>query len=130
MTRRLATLLLLLLAVGCASPPEQSLAADGVIGCAEVAAWGRIESVTPDDGRLRVTLRPERWLTAQPAGPTVEFRADDPAVEANAPAWRVGDEGLLILSAAAPPALYPADAGADLEDAWRKAVARRPSDCP
>ncbi|GAA1878315.1 hypothetical protein [Asanoa iriomotensis] len=123
--------LALAVAVGCtAQQPQESLSADGVVGCADSAAWGQVATVTPEGGQLRVVLEPDRWLTPESSSRTVDFLADDRATESGAPPWRVGDRGLLILSKSSPPALYDEEVGQELERAWRDAGSRRLTDCP
>lgn len=119
------------LAAGCGqAPPPESLAASGVLGCATSAAWGQVTSVTPGADGLHVVLRVERWVVPGQKTDTVAFVADDPAREVGAPAWTVGDRGLLVLLPATPPSLRGEAAGRSVEQAWRDAGARRLDDCP
>lgn len=115
---------------GCTGDEEGSLAADGLVSCAHSAAWGQVKTVTPEGGRLRVVVEADRWLVPESGAEAFAFLADDPATEAGAPAWRPGDRGLLILDESSPPALYPDEAGQELERAWRDAGARTLTDCP
>ena len=120
-------------ATGCAqAQPEESLAAEGVLGCAETAAWGQVTAVTPAAEGLRVVLRAERWVVPDKGAETVEFIADDPSRETGAPAWTTGDRGLLVLLPSSPPRLYSEDTsrGKEVEKAWRDDGARRMTECP
>ena len=110
--------------------PQDSLAADGVIGCADAATWGQVTTVTPAADGLRVVLRVDRWVVPDKGDDTVKFVADNPSTEVGAPAWTTGDRGLLVLNPSSPPTLYSDDLGKKVKKAWRDAGGRRLTDCP
>ncbi len=117
-------------ATGCTqTQPEESLAADGVLGCADSATWGRVTTVTPGVNDLRVILHVDRWVVPDKGADTVEFVADNPSSQAGAPTWATGDRGLLVLNRSSPPSLFTEDAGKEIEKAWRDAGARCLTDC-
>ncbi len=100
----------------------------GVLGCADLVAWGTVVAAEPVDGRLQVRLEVVEWVVPADGSDTVVFLADDPAKEIGAPAWDSQDEVLVIVSPASPAARYSAVEGQRAVTQWREEGSPRLSD--
>ncbi len=98
----------------------------GVLGCADVIAWGTVAARQPVRDGLEVTVDVEEWVYPSTGSGRVTFVADDPAEEVGAPAWEVsGARLLIVLSENAPASPLSAEEGARALRDWRDANSPR-----
>jgi hypothetical protein len=101
----------------------------GVLGCADVVAWGTVTGSTAVDEGLEVTFDVDEWVHPGTGSDSVTFVADDPQREVAAPAWPAAqDKVLVILSEVAPTARLDVAEGEQAVQQWRDAGSPRLSD--
>lgn len=124
-----------LAAAGCSSsqPATGGFASEvGVLGCADLVAWGTVAATEQVSERLEVTFDVDEWVIPSRGIESVTFLADDPANEVGAPPWPISDERVLVvISDHAPAARYVAVEGQQAVSQWRGAGGPRPpeSEC-
>ncbi len=69
----------------------------GVLGCAELVAWGTVTASGPVAEGLEVTLEVDGWVHPGSGGDIVTFLADDPARQVGAPSWPPSEERVLVI---------------------------------
>lgn len=98
----------------------------GVLGCAELVAWGTVTGSEPVTEGLEVAFDVSEWVHPEAGGAAVTFVADDPAREVAAPTWGAGEGTVLVIvSDTGPTARLGADEGARAVAQWREAGATR-----
>lgn len=114
-------------ACGASEPVSGSFAsAAGVLGCADLVAWGTVDAASPVRDGLEVTFDVDEWVIPATGSDGVTFLADDPAKEVAAPGWEATGRVLVIVSDAAPAARYSAADGERAVRQWRDAGSPRP----
>lgn len=118
-----------LAAAGCSAsqPPVGSFASEvGVLGCAELVAWGTVAATEQAGERLEVTFDVDEWVVPSRDSDSVTFLADDPANEVAAPPWPISDERVLVVvSDSAPATRYSRPQGERAVTQWREAGSPR-----
>ena len=119
-----------LLATGACSTQESGSAGfasyAGVLGCAELVAWGKVAGSEPVPEGREVTFDASDWVDPEAAGDTVTFVADDPAREVAAPTWGASEETVLVIvSDTGPTQRLGADEGVRAVAQWREAGSAR-----
>lgn len=98
----------------------------GVLGCAELVAWGQVMGSAPVTEGLEVAFDVSEWIYPEAGGAAVTFVADDPAREVAAPTWEASENTVLVIvSDAGPPERLRADEGARAVAQWRDAGSAR-----
>lgn len=98
----------------------------GVLGCADVVAWGSVKGSTAVDEGLEVSFEVDEWVYPGTGSDSVTFVADDPAREVAAPAWPASQEKLLVIvSEVAPTQRLDAAEGEQAVQQWRDAGSPR-----
>lgn len=98
----------------------------GVLGCAELVAWGAVTGSEPVSEGLEIQLEVEEWVSPSTGSRAVTFIADDPAREVGAPAWPESPERLLVVvSEAGPTQRLGASQGEQAVQQWREAGSLR-----
>jgi hypothetical protein len=131
---RLVLVVTALLATGACSTQEPGSAGfasyAGVLGCADLVAWGKVTGSEPVTEGLEVAFDVSEWVYPEAGGTAVTFVADDPAREVAAPAWDASEETVLVIvSDTGPAERLEADEGERAVAQWREAgSARTPSE--
>lgn len=98
----------------------------GLLGCAELVAWGKVTGSEPVSEGLEVGFAVEQWVYPEAGGVAVTFVADDPAREVAAPTWGASEETVLVIvSDVAPTQRLGAVDGARAVTQWREAGSAR-----
>ena len=98
----------------------------GVLGCAELVAWGTVTGSEPGTEGLQVTFDVQEWVHPESGGAAVTFVADDPAREVAAPTWGRSDETVLVIvSDIGPAERLGTEEGARAVAQWRDAGSTR-----
>ncbi len=98
----------------------------GVLGCADVVAWGTVTASAAVSEGLEVTFDVDTWVYPSTGTDSVTFLADDPAREVAAPGWQDSDEELLVIvSDTAPAQQLDASQGDEAVKQWRDAGSPR-----
>lgn len=98
----------------------------GVLGCAELAAWGNVTGNEPVREGLEVGFEVEEWVVPSNGAGSVTFLADDPVREVAAPAWPESEERLLVIvSGTGPTERLDAGQGEQAVQQWRDAGSPR-----
>ena len=98
----------------------------GVLGCAELVAWGTVTGSRPVTEGLAVTFDVQEWVYPTSGRAAVAFVADDPAREVAAPAWGRSEETVLVIvSDTGPTERLGTDEGARAVAQWREAGSPR-----
>lgn len=119
-----------LLSTGACSTPESGSAGfasyAGVLGCAELVAWGTVSGSQPVAEGLEVAFNVEEWVYPEAGGAAVTFIADDPAREVAAPTWEASEATVLVIvSDTGPTEQLGAVEGARAVAQWRENGAAR-----
>lgn len=109
----LALPFLMIACTGEQTPVEGSLAAPGVLRCAEVSVYGVVEAVDNSGPSSSVQFGTKRWVIPESGDSSVSFDID-PVDES----WDVGDVGLLVLKDGAPPLLLNSSQASEVEESW------------
>lgn len=131
---RLILVLTVLLATGGCSTQESASggfgSSAGLLGCAELVAWGEVTGSEPVAEGLEVAFEVSEWVYPEAGGVTVTFLADDPAREVAAPSWGASEEAVLVIvSDVGPTQRLGAVDGARAVAQWREVgSARAPSE--
>lgn len=128
--KRLMLVLTALLATGACSTQESGSAGfgsyAGVLGCAELVAWGKVTRSEPVTEGLEVSFDVSEWVYPEAGGAAVTFVADDPAREVAAPTWGASDETVLVIvSDTGPTERLGTDEGVRAVAQWREAGSAR-----
>ena len=111
-----ACLALCLLTSSCTgdqAPVEDSLAAPGVLKCAELSAFGAVETLNSSGSSRSVKFSIERWVVPEAGDSSIVFDVDP-----DDRSWKVGDVGLLILPDSSPPLLLNSSQAEEVEQSW------------
>lgn len=127
---RLTLVVAVLLATGACGTQESSSASfasyAGVLGCAELVAWGKVTGSEPETEGLEVAFDVSEWVYPEAGGASVTFVADDPAREVVAPTWGASEETVLVIvSDTGPTERLSAGEGARAVAQWREAGSTR-----
>lgn len=119
-----------LLATGACSTQESENAGfasyAGVLGCAELVAWGKVTGSEPVTEGLEVAFDVSEWVYPEAGEAAVTFVADDPAREVAAPTWGASEETVLaVVSDTGPTERLGADEGVRAVAQWREAGSAR-----
>ena len=119
-----------LLATGACSAQESGSAGfgsyAGVLGCAELVAWGTVTGSEPVTEGLEVAFDVSEWVYPESGAAAVTFVADDPAREVAAPTWGASEETVLVIvSDVGPTQRLGAVDGARAVAQWREAGSPR-----
>ena len=119
-----------MLTTGACGEPESGSAGfgsyAGVLGCAELVAWGTVTGSEPVKEGLAVAFDVQEWVYPEAGSDAVTFVADDPAREVAAPTWGSSEETVLVIvSDTGPTERLGADEGARAVAQWREAGATR-----
>ena len=119
-----------MLTTGACSEPEPESAGfgsnTGLLGCAELVAWGKITGSEPVSEGLEVGFAVEQWVYPEAGGVAVTFVADDPSREVAAPTWGASKETVLVIvSDIGPTQRLGAVDGAQAVAQWRGAGSAR-----
>ena len=119
-----------MLATGGCSESESTSASfasyAGVLGCAELVAWGTVTGSEPVPEGLAVTFDVREWVYPESGESAVAFVADDPAREVAAPTWGQSEETVLVIvSDTGPTQRLATDEGARAVAQWREAGSTR-----
>lgn len=98
----------------------------GLLGCAELVAWGKVTGSEPVTEGLEVAFDVSEWVYPEAGGEAVTFVADDPAREVAAPTWGASEEVVLVIvSDVGPTQRLGAVEGARAVAQWREAGSAR-----
>ncbi len=97
----------------------------GVVGCADLVAWGTVRAAEPVSDGLEVTFDVAEWIYPSTGSGRVRFVADDPAKEVAAPTWESSERVLVVVSEVAPAARHEAAEGERAVRQWRDAGSPR-----
>ena len=98
----------------------------GVLGCAELVAWGQVIRSEPVTEGLEVAFDVSEWIHPEAGAAAVTFLADDPAREVAAPTWEASEDTVLVIvSDTGPTERLRADEGARAVGQWRDAGSAR-----
>lgn len=98
----------------------------GLLGCAELVAWGKVTGSEPVTEGLEVAFDVSEWIYPESGGAAATFVADDPAREVAAPTWGASEETVLVIvSDVGPTQRLGAVDGARAVAQWREAGSAR-----
>lgn len=128
--RRLILAVTALLATGACDAQESESAGfasyAGVLGCAELVAWGKVTGSEPVPEGLAVAFDVSEWVYPEVGQAAVTFGADDPARQIAAPTWGTSEETVLVIvSDTGPTARLRTDEGMRAVAQWREAGSAR-----
>ncbi|TFV59558.1 hypothetical protein E4P41_11615 [Geodermatophilus sp. DF01-2] len=100
----------------------------GVLGCANLVAWGTVAATESVPTGFGVTFDVDEWVHPAAGETPVVFLADHPDRQVGAPEWPEAERMLVVVSGPAPATYYTVDHGAEAVAQWREAGSPRHSD--
>lgn len=98
---------------GAQTSTEESLAAPGVLKCAEFSVYGTVAALETSGPSVSVRFEAARWVTPRAGNSSISFSVDS-ADES----WDVGDVGLLVMKDGSPPLLLDSAQADEVEQSW------------
>lgn len=109
----LASMFLLASCSGNQVPVADSLAAPGVLRCAEISVYGIVRAVDTTGSSPSVQFSANRWVIPKSGESSISFNIDAADMT-----WEVGDVGLLVLKEGTSPLLLNPSQADEVEESW------------